>query len=42
MPTRVIDVHGRGADWTYFLSYSRVFEVERWSRIDHSLFEGLP
>ena len=24
------------------LSYSRVFEVERWSRNDHSLFEGLP
>ena len=25
-----------------FFSYSRVFEVERWSRKDHSLFEGLP
>ena len=24
------------------LSCSRVFEVERWSRNDHSLFEGLP
>ena len=38
MPTRAIDVHGRGADWTW----TRVFEVKRWSRIDHSLFEGLP
>ena len=24
------------------LGYSRVIEVERWSRNDHSLFEGLP
>ena len=40
MPTRAIDVHGRRVDCTYF-GYSRVIEVERWSRNDHSLFWGV-